>query len=87
MSIVGPRPNLISQLEFYSKEVEKYRFRHFITPGITGWAQINGFRGETEEIHLMKKRVEYDAWYIENWSLSLDIKIIFCQRLLLDESS
>lgn len=77
MSIVGPRPNLISQLEFYSKEIEKYRFRHFITPGITGYAQVNGFRGETEEIGLMKKRVEYDAWYIENWSLSLDMKIIF----------
>jgi putative colanic acid biosynthesis UDP-glucose lipid carrier transferase len=77
MSVVGPRPNLISQLEFYSKEIEKYRFRHFITPGITGWAQVNGYRGETKEIHLMKKRVELDAWYIENWSLSLDIKIIF----------
>jgi putative colanic acid biosynthesis UDP-glucose lipid carrier transferase len=77
MSVVGPRPNLISQLEFYSKEIEKYRFRHFITPGITGWAQVNGYRGETKEIDLMKKRVELDAWYIENWSLSMDIKIIF----------
>ena len=77
MSIVGPRPNLISQLEFYSKEIEKYRFRHFITPGITGWAQVNGFRGETEDIKLMKKRVDFDAWYIENWSLRLDIRIIF----------
>lgn len=83
MSIVGPRPNLISQLEFYSKEIDKYRFRHFITPGITGWAQVNGFRGETEEISLMKKRVEYDAWYIENWSLSLDVKIIFMTILKL----
>ena len=77
MSIVGLRPNLISQLEFYSKEIEKYRFRHFITPGITGWAQVNGYRGETEQIELMKKRVELDAWYIENWSLGLDFKIIF----------
>jgi putative colanic acid biosynthesis UDP-glucose lipid carrier transferase len=77
MSVVGPRPNLITQLEFYSKEIEKYRFRHFITPGITGWAQVNGYRGETKEINLMKNRVELDAWYIENWSLSLDIKIIF----------
>jgi len=83
MSVVGPRPNLISQLEIYSKEIEKYRFRHFITPGITGWAQVNGFRGETEEISLMKKRVEYDAWYIENWSLSLDLKIIFLTILRL----
>ena len=58
MSVVGPRPNLISQLEFYSKEIEKYRFRHFITPGITGYAQVNGFRGETEEIGLMKKELK-----------------------------
>ncbi len=76
MSIVGPRPNMISQLEYYSKEIDKYNFRHFITPGITGYAQVNGFRGETKDIELMKKRVEYDAWYIENWSLTLDIKII-----------
>ena len=76
MSIVGPRPNMISQLEFYSKEIDKYNFRHFITPGITGWAQINGFRGETERMELMEKRVEHDAWYIENWSLTLDVKII-----------
>lgn len=76
MSVVGPRPNMISQLEYYSKEIDKYNFRHFITPGITGYAQVNGFRGETKDIMLMKKRVEFDAWYIENWSLSLDIKII-----------
>ena len=76
MSIVGPRPNMISQLEFYSREINKYNFRHFITPGITGWAQVNGLRGETEEIELMEKRVEHDAWYIENWSFLLDLKII-----------
>lgn len=76
MSVVGPRPNMISQLEYYSKEIDKYNFRHFITPGITGYAQVNGFRGETKDIMLMKKRVEYDAWYIENWNLTLDIKII-----------
>ena len=83
MSVVGPRPNLISQLEFYSKEIDKYRFRHFITPGITGWAQVNGFRGETENIELMNRRVEYDAWYIENWSLSLDFQIIMLTVLKL----
>jgi len=76
MSVVGPRPNMISQLEYYSKEIDKYNFRHFITPGITGYAQVNGFRGETKDIELMKKRVQYDAWYIENWSLTLDVKII-----------
>jgi putative colanic acid biosynthesis UDP-glucose lipid carrier transferase len=76
MSVVGPRPNMISQLEEYSKTIEQYKIRHFITPGITGYAQVNGFRGETEHSELMKKRVEYDVLYIENWSLSLDVKII-----------
>ena len=77
MSVVGPRPNMISQLEEYSKTIELYKVRHFVTPGITGYAQVNGFRGETREHELMKKRVEYDVQYMENWSLSLDMKIIF----------
>ena len=76
MSVVGPRPNLISQLEYYSKEIDKYNFRHFIMPGITGYAQVNGYRGETRDMNLMRKRVEHDAWYIENWRLTLDLKII-----------
>jgi putative colanic acid biosynthesis UDP-glucose lipid carrier transferase len=77
MSVVGPRPNMISQLEEYSKKIQNYKVRHFVTPGITGYAQVNGFRGETKEIELMEKRVEYDVQYIENWSLALDCKIIF----------
>ena len=77
MSVVGPRPNMISQLEEYSKTIQNYRVRHFVTPGITGYAQVNGFRGETKEPGLMEKRVEYDVQYIENWSLALDLKIIF----------
>jgi putative colanic acid biosynthesis UDP-glucose lipid carrier transferase len=77
MSVVGPRPNMISQLEEYSKTISNYRVRHFVTPGITGYAQINGFRGETKEAGLMEKRVEYDVQYIENWTLTLDLKIIF----------
>jgi putative colanic acid biosynthesis UDP-glucose lipid carrier transferase len=77
MSVVGPRPNMVSQLEEYSRKIESYRVRHFVTPGITGYAQVNGFRGETREEGLMEKRVEYDVMYLENWSLSLDIKIIF----------
>ena len=77
MSVVGPRPNMVSQLEYYSKTIHKYKLRHFITPGITGYAQVNGFRGETKEPELMEKRVHYDVMYLENWSLSLDIKIIF----------
>jgi len=77
MSVVGPRPNMISQLEEYSKTISNYRVRHFVTPGITGYAQINGFRGETKEAGLMEKRVQYDVQYIENWTLTLDLKIIF----------
>jgi len=77
MSVVGPRPHISSQQEQYSKFIEKYKVRHFVTPGITGYAQVNGFRGETKEVGLMEKRVEYDVNYMENWSLSLDIKIIF----------
>jgi putative colanic acid biosynthesis UDP-glucose lipid carrier transferase len=77
MSVVGPRPNLISQLEKYSKTIQLYKIRHFITPGITGYAQVNGFRGETRDQELMEKRVYYDVMYLENWSLALDIKIIF----------
>jgi len=77
MSVVGPRPNMISQLEEYSKTIRNYKVRHFVTPGITGYAQVNGFRGETKGDGLMAKRVEYDVRYIENWSLSLDLKIIF----------
>jgi putative colanic acid biosynthesis UDP-glucose lipid carrier transferase len=77
MSIVGPRPNMISQLEEYSRTIEKYKVRHFVTPGITGYAQVNGYRGETREPGLMEKRIEYDVKYLENWSLTLDLKIIF----------
>jgi putative colanic acid biosynthesis UDP-glucose lipid carrier transferase len=77
MSVVGPRPNLISQLELYSKSIQHYKVRHFITPGITGYAQVNGFRGETKDHKLMEQRVHYDVLYLENWSLFLDIKIIF----------
>jgi putative colanic acid biosynthesis UDP-glucose lipid carrier transferase len=76
MSVVGPRPNMVSQLEQYSKTIDQYKIRHFITPGITGYAQVNGYRGETRDHELMEKRVKYDVLYLENWSLSLDIKII-----------
>jgi putative colanic acid biosynthesis UDP-glucose lipid carrier transferase len=77
MSVVGPRPNMISQLEQYSETIRHYKVRHFISPGITGYAQVNGFRGETREPGLMEKRVQYDVLYLENWSLALDLKIIF----------
>jgi putative colanic acid biosynthesis UDP-glucose lipid carrier transferase len=77
MSVVGPRPNMINQLELYSKVIDKYMVRHFVLPGITGYAQVNGYRGETAEVQLMEKRVEYDVMYMENWSFLFDLKIIF----------
>ncbi|MDX8394630.1 MAG: undecaprenyl-phosphate glucose phosphotransferase, partial [Mariprofundales bacterium] len=76
MSIVGPRPHAISHNEEYRVLIKGYMWRHKVKPGITGWAQVNGWRGETEELYKMEKRVEYDLWYIRNWSLLLDIKII-----------
>ena len=76
MSIVGPRPHVISQNEEFKDQVEHYMQRHRVKPGITGWAQVNGFRGETDTLEKMSKRVEYDLYYIENWSLGLDLKII-----------
>jgi putative colanic acid biosynthesis UDP-glucose lipid carrier transferase len=76
MSVVGPRPNMVNQLEKYSKLINKYAVRHFVLPGITGYAQVNGFRGETKDLELMAKRVEYDVMYMENWSFALDLRII-----------
>ncbi len=77
MSVVGPRPHP-EKLNLESKdEVEKYLIRHWIKPGITGWAQVNGFRGETKTKEAMQKRVDLDIWYIENWSFWLDIRIVF----------
>lgn len=77
MTVVGPRPHMVSQTEEYRKLINKYMIRHAVKPGITGWAQINGFRGATEELWQMEKRVEHDVWYISNWSVFLDIKIVF----------
>lgn len=77
MSIVGPRPHMLVHTEEYSALIDKYMVRHYIKPGITGWAQINGFRGETKRLWQMEKRVQYDTWYIEHWSFLLDLKIMF----------
>lgn len=76
MSVVGPRPHMLKHTEEYSRLIDKYMVRHIVKPGITGWAQINGYRGQTEQLWQMEKRVEYDVWYIENWSFMLDLKII-----------
>ncbi len=76
MSVVGPRPHPTPLNVLAKNKINNYMLRHLVKPGITGWAQIHGFRGETKNENLMRKRVEYDLWYIENWSLWLDIKII-----------
>jgi Undecaprenyl-phosphate glucose phosphotransferase len=76
MSIVGPRPHAIEHNEFYKDSVSRYMLRHKVKPGITGWAQINGYRGEIDNLEKMKKRIEYDLFYIENWSVWFDLKII-----------
>jgi len=77
MSVVGPRPHMLSHTEQYSELINNFLVRHYAKPGITGWAQVNGYRGETKELADMEGRVEHDIWYIENWSLLLDIKIIW----------
>ena len=76
MSFVGPRPHMVAHTEMYSALIDKYMLRHVIKPGITGWAQVNGYRGQTDELWKMEKRVEYDVWYAENWNFMLDLKII-----------
>lgn len=77
MSIVGPRPHAVAHNEEYRKLIKGYMLRHKVKPGITGWAQINGWRGETDTLDKMEKRVEYDLAYIRNWTVWLDIKIVF----------
>lgn len=77
MSVVGPRPHMVKHTKQYSELINNYLVRHYAKPGITGWAQVNGFRGETKELIEMKDRVDHDIWYIENWSLLLDLKIIY----------
>jgi putative colanic acid biosynthesis UDP-glucose lipid carrier transferase len=76
MSVVGPRPHPTPLNIESNKNIDNYMVRHLVKPGITGWAQINGYRGETKDINLMKKRLEYDLWYIENWTFWLDFEII-----------
>lgn len=77
MSIVGPRPHMLAHTEQYKQLIDKFMVRHFVKPGITGWAQVTGFRGETRELWQMEGRVERDIWYIRNWSLWLDLRIIW----------
>jgi Undecaprenyl-phosphate glucose phosphotransferase len=83
MSLVGPRPHAMSHNSYYADLVDRYTSRHKMLPGLTGWAQVNGLRGETETLEQMAQRVEYDIWYAENWSLGLDLKILFLTPLVL----
>jgi len=76
MSIVGPRPHMLKHTDDYSKLLNRYMVRHFLKPGITGWAQIHGFRGEIKHMQDINNRVEYDLWYLENWNIWLDTRII-----------
>ena len=76
MSVVGPRPHAVAHNEEYRKLIPRYMLRHKVKPGITGWAQVNGWRGETETLDKMEKRIEYDLDYICNWSLWWDLTII-----------
>jgi putative colanic acid biosynthesis UDP-glucose lipid carrier transferase len=87
MSIVGPRPHAISHNEMYRKLIKGYMVRHKVKPGITGWAQVNGFRGETETVDSMKARIDYDIDYLKKWSLGLDIMIILKTVLLVFKDS
>ena len=77
MSIVGPRPHAVAHNELYRKLIKGYMVRHKVKPGITGWAQVNGWRGETDTLEKMKSRIDYDLAYLRNWSLRLDLYIIF----------
>jgi putative colanic acid biosynthesis UDP-glucose lipid carrier transferase len=76
MSIVGPRPHAVAHNELYRKLIRGYMLRHKVKPGITGWAQVNGFRGETKDLEKMQSRIEFDLHYLQNWSIWLDLWII-----------
>lgn len=77
MSVVGPRPHMLKHTEMYSSVIDRYMFRHWVKPGITGWSQISGFRGETKELSQMEGRIRGDIWYVENWTFGLDLYIIY----------
>jgi len=76
MSLIGPRPHALAHDDHFDKVVSNYAFRHHVKPGLTGWAQVHGYRGATPNVADIQRRVEYDLWYIDNWSLRLDCLII-----------
>lgn len=77
MSVVGPRPHMLKHTDEYSRLIDKFMIRQFLKPGITGWAQVHGYRGEIKTVDQIRKRVDHDIWYMENWSLWLDVRIMF----------
>ena len=77
MNLVGPRPHAVAHNELYRRRINGYMVRHKVRPGITGWAQVHGLRGETDTLDKMEQRVRYDLEYLSNWSLALDVKILF----------
>ena len=86
--LVGPRPHALAHDRHYTAEIDDYCLRHHVKPGITGWAQVNGLRGETGEPGRMKRRVDHDLWYIKNWSVLLDLRILAltCLTLVSDDA-
>jgi len=82
MSVVGPRPHMLKHTEDFANIYKQYMIRHFVKPGVTGWAQVNGFRGEITDNLFLQKRIEHDIWYMENWTLLLDMKIILMTAFL-----
>jgi putative colanic acid biosynthesis UDP-glucose lipid carrier transferase len=82
MSLVGPRPHAIQHNEEYARLIRGYFARHRVKPGMTGWAQVNGFRGETKTLDQMEARVQFDTYYVENWSLLLDLKILLMTAII-----
>ncbi|MBK6649011.1 MAG: sugar transferase [Betaproteobacteria bacterium] len=87
MSIVGPRPHASQHNELYRKLIPGYMLRHKVKPGITGWAQVNGLRGETETVEKMRRRIQYDLVYISHWSFAFDLRIILRTALLVFKDS
>ena len=77
MSLVGPRPHMLFHTQEYSRLIRRYMVRHLVKPGITGWAQVQGFRGETKTVEQMEDRVKADIWYVENWTFGLDLRIMW----------
>ncbi len=77
MSVVGPRPHMLKHTDQYSNLINHYKVRHYVKPGVSGWAQVNGYRGLTDELWKMEKRVDFDMEYLKNWNFWWDLKIIY----------